>query len=341
MNKVAFVTGAAGQLGSALVEKLCSSGYEVHAFILPDHDDSLLVSLQNDKKGVVRIIKGDITDSSMLAGVIPLGCVVFHCYSLSPGANEREETYQRVNVSGTSVVLAEARRAQVSKFVYASSCSVIGPKARPGHAILETDPPIPDEPYGRSKLGAEVEVRTFFEETGICTIICRIFPLYGPRAHTNSTPVRLLALMQKKRFFMIGDGCNTYEFCFSRNAADGMVLVSSKVNAGFEIVNTSEPIRRTYNEVVFELAKQVNPMVKIVRIPVPLATFIGYGGEMAFKVFHKRTITRLRTVQGLIGGWTSDCSKEVSLGYSQQYSLEEGVHELVEWGKKMGYVRGK
>ncbi len=341
IQKIAFVTGAAGQLGSALVEKLCSEGYSVHAYILSDHDDSLLVSLQG--KGVVKIIKGDICNADSLLGIIPDRAIVFHCYSLSPGANAREEVYQAVNAGGTRNVLAEARRACVSQFVYASSCSVIGPKATQGHAISEGDNCDPNEPYGRSKLGAELEVRKFFDETKISTVICRIFPLYGPRAHKNSTPVRLLHLMSQKKFYMVGDGQNAYEFCFSRNAADGMVLASQKLfnDGGFEIVNTSEPIRRTYNEVIFEIAKQVNPSVQIVRIPVQLAKMIGYGGEMAFKLFRKRTITRLRTVQGLLGGWTSDCSKVVMLGYSQKYSLEEGVAEVVMWARKNGHLDDK
>ncbi len=337
MPKIAFVTGAAGQLGSALIEKLLSENYHIHAFILPHHDDTLLKSYEG--KGVEKIIKADITNPNSLTNQIPEGAIVFHCYSLSPGANQTEEVYQQSNVQGTKNVLNAATLAKATKFIYTSSCSVIGPKATSTHPITETDNADPNEPYGRSKRDAELEIQKWHKETNIPTAICRIFPLYGPRAHINSTPVRLMKLLQKKRFYMIGDGNNTYEFCFSRNAADGVALAAEKITAGLQIYNTSEPIRRTYNEVIFEIAKHINPNVKIVRIPPLAAKMIGYGGEAAFKLFRKRTITRLRTVQGLLGGWTSDCTKEVTeLGYTQQYTLEQGVQELVTWAKEKGLL---
>ncbi len=337
MQKTAFVTGAAGQLGSALIEKLLSEGYQITAFILPHHDDTLLKSYEG--KGVEKIIKADITNPVSLLNQIPQGAIVFHCYSLSPGANQTEEIYQQSNVQGTKNVLEAAKKANASKFIYTSSCSVIGPKATPTHSISETDVADPNEPYGRSKHDAETEINKWHQETKIPTAICRIFPLYGPRAHINSTPVRLMKLIQKKRFYMIGDGNNTYEFCFSRNAADGVALAAQKITNGIQTYNTSEPIRRSYNEVIFEIAKHVNPQVKIVRIPPTLAKIIGHGGEFAFKVFRKRTITRLRTVEGLLGGWTSNCTKEVTeLGYTQKYTLEQGVEELVSWAKNKGLL---
>lgn len=331
MSKIAFVTGAAGQLGSALVEKLDKEGYEIIAFIKEHHDDSLLRTLPR----VTKVVRGDLKNHESLLGHIPEGAIVFHCYSLSPRANATQEVYTAENKVGTQNLLRAAKEAKVVQFVYMSSCSVIGPKATPTHAIAESDPPSPNEPYGRSKYAAELEIRKFYDETLIPTLILRIFPLYGPRAHRNSTPVRLCKLLSQERFFMVGDGNNHYEFCFSRNAAEGIVLASQKIRSGIEIMNISEPVRRTYNEVINELAKQVNPHVKIVRIPKIPALMIGVGGEIAFKIFRKRTITRLRTVQGLLGGWKSDCSKEVSmLGYTQRYQLEDGCAELVEWVKK-------
>src|SRR3989338_8648781 len=97
MSKIAFVTGAAGQLGSALVEKLDQEGYEIIAFIKEHHDDSLLRTLLNVKK----IVRGDLKSPESLLGQIPQGAIVFHCYSLSPGANATEDVYTAENKVGT------------------------------------------------------------------------------------------------------------------------------------------------------------------------------------------------------------------------------------------------
>ena len=329
-NPTLVITGAAGQLGSALVERLSREKYTIICLIKEHHRTDYL-----EKLNVQKIIPCDLKDPKTYAKHIPENAIIFHCYSLSPGANATLQKYMQENALATKILLDVAKQKKVQQVIYMSSCSVIGPKATPGHSISEDDPVAPNEPYGKSKLEAEKEVQTFHQETKIPSLILRIFPLYGPYAHLNSTPIRICKLLQKKRFFMVGNGNNYYEFCYTKNAAEGIYLAFQKLKMGIHVLNISEPIKRTYNEVIHEIAKYVNPNVKIVRIPVPLALLIGYGGEMAFKLFHKRTITRLRTVQGLIGGWTSDCTKQVQLlDYKQPYTLEQGVAEFIQWAKE-------
>ncbi len=333
-SEQAFVTGAAGQLGSALAERLMRDGYEITALIKEHHDDSFL-----RKIGVRRIIRGDLKKPETFSDAVPEGCIIFHCYSLSPGANAAQEVYNQENVFASQNILRVAKEKNARQFIYASSVSVVGPKATASHWITENDPPHPNEPYGKSKHAVEKELMRFHDETDIPTLILRIFPMYGPRAHRNSTPVRLCKLLSKKRFFIVGDGSNVYEFCYSKNAADGIALAAQKIRSGLEIFNISEPVKRTYLEIINELAQRVNPKVKIVRVPKLAALAIGCAGELAYKVTHKRTITRLRTVQGLLGGWTADCSKEVRvLGYTQRYTLEQGVEEFVQWVKESGIL---
>lgn len=332
MQKV-FVTGATGQLGSALVERLLEEKkYEIICFIhlLDNQDVSILTNL-----GIKKIIKGDLTKPETYEQHVPQGGIIFHCYSLSPGANADPKVYEHHNLAASQRLLEVAEKKKVRQLVYMSSCSVIGPKATKTHFINEQDPVGPDEPYGRSKLAVEKEVKVFYDRTGIPSLLLRIFPIYGPNTHPNSSPVRFCKLLQKERFFILGDGSNYFEFGYTRNVADGIVAATQKVNTGFEIFNVSEPEKKTYKEIIAELAKHINPNIKITYIPVPLAYFTGYLGNVLSALLRKRFIFRMRSVRGLLGGWNADCSKLVQrTGYKQRYTLEEGLAELVDHVRK-------
>ena len=324
MQKV-VVTGAAGLLGSHLVELLMLNGYEVIGVVKKYHDSSYL-----NKLGV-KVVKADLNNPKTYVGAIPVGAIIIHNYALSPGANASRDTYIKENVKATLELLKEAKRKKVKQFIYMSSCSVVGPRANRWKYISERDPPQPDTDYGESKLRCERLVRAFHSKTNIPCLVLRVFPIYGPRCHLNATPIRLYKMLKKKRFIIVGSGGNDYEFCYAANAADGILLAMQKRKTGIHTFNVSETEKRTFKEVVREIAKYSNPQVKYVWMPRIVAYPIAFAGEAMARMFRVRHIIRWRTLTGLLGAWNSDCSKLKSLGYKQRYSLEQGVANMSKW----------
>ena len=176
MNKI-LVTGGAGYIGSHAVFALQRKNYEV----------IILDNLVNGHRHVVetvlgaKLIVGDISDRSLLdrifaehqiAAVMHFAAYAYVGESVSNPAN-----YYRNNVAGTLVLLEAMLAAGVKKLVFSSTCATYGiPNRVP---IMETDPQIPINPYGASKLVVERMLQDFDAAYGLKSVILRYFNAAG------------------------------------------------------------------------------------------------------------------------------------------------------------------
>ncbi|MBI2148939.1 NAD(P)-dependent oxidoreductase [Candidatus Woesearchaeota archaeon] len=326
--KKAFITGAAGFLGSHLVEQLSKKGYEITGLIKPHHNTEFI------EKFKVKTIKGDLLKPETFARYIPKNCAVFHSYSLGPGAKASKEKYFLDNVEGTKNLLKACLKKKISKFVYIGSISAIGPNAEEGKPITEYTSPNPDNAYGESKLAAEKIVEDFAKKTKIPTAILRLSTLYGPRAKKNAATTKIFMLVKKPIFIVVGNGKNLYEFNYVKNVVSGIILASEKIN-NFKIYNIGEIEKKTYNEIIKLIAKNMNKKTIILHIPTVIAKTMGYFGDVITKITNKRFIINSRIIKGLLGGWKTSYNKaEKEIHLKQQYNSEEGIKETIEWLKK-------
>ncbi len=151
----AFVTGATGFVGGALVRRLLAEGYEVRALVRPQSDTRLLDGLP------VELVTGDLDDLAALRR----GCVgcdhVFHVAALYTFWGHPWEEFYRSNVIGTRNALQAAWDARASRIVYTSSIATLGQPADGSPGDEETPVSLDDMigHYKRSKFMAEEEAR--------------------------------------------------------------------------------------------------------------------------------------------------------------------------------------
>ena len=127
-----FVTGATGYVGHNLAKKLAERGDQVHVLVrntasanIPVHEN-------------IRVFAGDITDRLSINAAIR-GCEqVYHTAALVKIFAKERSLFEKVNVEGTKNVLSEALENGVEKFLFTSSCCVIGPSL--GTPIIQYDP---------------------------------------------------------------------------------------------------------------------------------------------------------------------------------------------------------
>ncbi|NUT99575.1 MAG: NAD-dependent epimerase/dehydratase family protein, partial [Saccharothrix sp.] len=158
------VTGAAGVLGSHLVQRLVRDGYHVRGF-----------DLRPVEEPGVESCTGDIRDPRALSGAFSGADVVVHCASALPSYPAADIT--SIVVEGTTTVLEAARAAAVARVVHISSTAVYGlPRRVP---TPEDHPHEPVDTYSAAKAAAE-KVADRFRAEGMCLPVLRPKTFLGP-----------------------------------------------------------------------------------------------------------------------------------------------------------------
>ncbi len=172
------ITGAAGYLGSRLIERLEES--DTADYILAT-DIRVPHSNYGEKTNFVRL---DVAEPfPTLLAQHDINAVVHLAYVLNPG--RRRNRARKVNVLGTEHLVEACRNSDVSHVIYLSSTSVYGAHPDNPEFLTEEDPvrPIPGFQYSEDKVAAEGRLTDYAEERPEAAVtILRGCPVMGPRA---------------------------------------------------------------------------------------------------------------------------------------------------------------
>jgi NAD dependent epimerase/dehydratase len=182
-DKKVAVTGAAGFIGSHLVESLVDAGAAVTAIVRYNSGSHIgnLSFLDKDAQGSIRVAAGNIEDSDFMFRVLDGHDIVLHLAALIaiPYSYEAPRSYVRTNVEGTLNVLEAARRFAVGRVVHTSTSEVYGTAMRV--PIDETHPLQGQSPYSASKIAADKLAESYYCSFGTPVVTVRPFNTFGPR----------------------------------------------------------------------------------------------------------------------------------------------------------------
>jgi UDP-glucose 4-epimerase len=257
-NKNILVTGGAGFIGSHLVDALQDARVRVIDDFSSGREENLahLAGRPN-----VEIVRGDVRDRRVVAEVLEGVEVVFHlaCRGVRHSIGNPLENHE-VNATGTLVLLGEARRVGVERFVHVSSSEVYGTARRV--PMDEYHPTFPETVYGSSKLAGECYARAYHQTYGFPTIVVRPFNNFGPRSHHEGDsgeviPRFVVWALNGRPPVIFGDGTQTRDFIYVedtaywlRRAAECDALAGQTVNlASGEETSVRELADLVYEEV--------------------------------------------------------------------------------------------
>jgi UDP-glucuronate 4-epimerase len=307
-----LVTGAAGFVGSILVDRLLAEGREVVGFdsFDPFYPEELKrrnieAALRSSR---FRLVQGDIRDSEAVDRLFAQGAFegVVHLAALAGvrPSLERPAEYADVNVAGTSVVLEAAARRGAPRVVFASSSSVYG--ERTDGPFRETDPvERPISPYAATKRAGELVAHTFHHAHGLAVVCARIFTAYGPRQRPDLAIRKFAELMLLgEELPVYGDGTSLRDFTFVDDLVEGLIRALDS-DLGFEILNFGAGRKVSVLEVVKMLEQALGVAARVKWLPPQ-------PGDVS------------RT-------WADITAARQALGYEPRTPLEQGIPRFVEW----------
>ncbi len=266
------VTGAAGFIGSHLVEALLAEGITVVGVDrrAPDADPEAAANLGRvlDDPNFT-LVTADLR-TWPLAALFRQADAVFHLAAL-PGVRgswgERFAEYAACNVVATERVLAACEEAGVARLVYASSSSVYGTSG--GGATCEETAPSPESPYAVSKLAGEQLCLAHAGQAAstLTAVALRLFTVYGPRQRPDMLIGRALAAaLGGPELELYGDGSQTRDFTYVGDVVSAAVAAATG-RTGTTVLNVGAGVSTSVLDVLSAVEELTGRTVPVSRRP--------------------------------------------------------------------------
>jgi UDP-glucose 4-epimerase len=233
-----LVTGAAGFIGSNLVDRLLADGHEVTGF------DNLSTGRLKFLEGALavprfRLERGDLLDSEALARAMEGVELVFH---MAANADVRFGTQHprrdlEQNTIGTANVLEAMRARGVARIAFPSTGSVYG---EPAIFPTPEDAPFPVQTslYGASKLAAEALIQAYAEGFGMQGYIFRFVSILGERyTHGHILDFHQQLRDHPEHLDVLGDGKQRKSYLYVQDCVDAMLSAVENAGARLNIFN--------------------------------------------------------------------------------------------------------
>lgn len=294
-----LVTGGAGFIGGHLAEHLRE---RAAVRVLDD-----LCSGFRSNLGGCEFVQGSILDREALRAAMRGVDYVFHLAAMIsvPESMENPVRCAEINTIGTLLVLEEAARAGVKKFVLSSSAAIYG--NNPVVPKREEMVPEPASPYAVSKLDGEYYCQLFTATRGLPTAALRYFNVFGPRqnpasAYAAAVPIFIRQALRNEPLTVHGDGGQTRDFISVRDVA--------RANAFFAI---DSPMTGVFN--------------------------VARGGSLSIRELAERIVRLTGSKSQIIHGparpgdvrhSTASLEKLAGAGFAPRYDFDDALRETIE-----------
>lgn len=317
-----LVTGAAGFIGSHLVERLLCLDQQVvgldnFATGSARNLDEIMTSVGAVAANRFQFIEGDIRDLATCSRACKRVSIVLHQAALGsvPRSIEDPASTNAVNIGGFLNMLVAARDAGVSRFVYASSSAVYGDDSR--LPKREGNEGRPLSPYAVSKFADELYASVFQRAYGLRVVGLRYFNVFGARQDPQGPyaaviPRWIRSLMMGAPCLVFGDGETSRDFCYVANTVQANLLAAHcRDDATGVAYNVSYGGRTTLNQLYDELRQRVERLRRDARVGDKIHEQVRPGDV-------RHSHAGLEKVKD-------------ALGYAPTHDLARGLDEAMPW----------
>jgi nucleoside-diphosphate-sugar epimerase len=316
-----LVTGASGYLGGAVASALVGERHDVRTF-------------QRRPSGVAGAVDelGDVTDDRRVRSAVRGVDAIVHLAAKVSLAGAAAD-FERINVSGTRTLLAEARAAGVRRIVHVSTPSVahvgaslIGDSTRPA------DPARARGEYARTKAAAEL-LALASDAADFAVVVVRPHLVWGPG--DPQLVGRIVERARQRRLPIIGSGAALIDTTFLDNAVSAIVAALDRaevVHGRSYVVTNGEP--RPVAELLASICTACGVPVPSWRVPPALARAGGGAVEALWRIRPGRDeppMTRFLAEQLSTAHWFDQRRTRQDLQWMPAVTIDEGLALLAAW----------
>ena len=310
-----LVTGAAGFIGSSLVQRLVSEGYDVRGIIHRTQPTYF------NKR--VEYVSGNITDPVFLKSVLDQVDVVFHCAAFVKDFGP-ESVFNQINIEGTKNLIEASEASLVKKFIFLSHIRYESGK-NSGF-------------YHKTKAIAEQILMEKYTHNQFPVVIIRPGNVYGPGATT--WVLRPLQAIQKNRIALIDKGTGIFLHTYIENLIDALIGTLKETQAVGEIIDITDGVNTTtWGDYLNALAKMAGKppiqrnMSKRTALIVGKLMMVGYNlfkiepwvTPVAVEIFTNQNTVSIEKAKNF-------------LEYSPKINFAEGLKQVERWLKAERYI---
>jgi dTDP-glucose 4,6-dehydratase len=306
-----LVTGGAGFIGSNYVRMRRAQRPNDKIVVL----DKLtyagnLASIADVKN--LEFIRADICDGKAVGETLAAhkieAVVHFAAESHVDRSIEGPLAFVQTNVTGTAVLLEQARAAKVQRFLHVSTDEVYGDLGPKDPAFTERTPIAPRSPYSASKAGSDLLVHAYFETYKFPAVMTRCSNNYGPYQFPEKLiPLMIVNAMSDKDLPVYGDGMNIRDWIHVEDHCAGIDRVLEKGRDG-EVYNLGGRSERHNIDIVKKILSLLGKPETLIRMVKDRP-----GHDRRYAI--------------------DDTKAEKELGWTRKRSFEDGLVETIEWYK--------
>lgn len=318
-SKIVMVTGAAGMVGSHLIDRLLGQGYEIHGLDIVPLAEARNLELSRGHPNF-HYTQGDIRDTATIEAFFrPDAEVLYHLASVVGVRRYMEDPMSLIDIAiiGTRHFIELCDRHRV-RILFTSTSEVYG--RNPAVPWKESDdrvlgPTSVDRwSYSTSKALVEHMLFGIHRKSGLPMSIIRFFNVYGPRQN----PIYVVSqsvhrVLNGQAPDLYDGGAQTRCFTYVDDVIDGVIAAATNEKAIGEVFNLGNPIEVTMGEVVDLCIELGDPSIA----SVPVDTTEKYGAVYEDIIRRVPDVSKARDL----------------LGWEATTDVREGIRRTIEWAR--------
>jgi nucleoside-diphosphate-sugar epimerase len=263
-----LVTGANGFVGRAMCARLQQQGCEVLAAVRTPTD-----GLRANRILTITALDQQTDWSAALQGIDVVVHLAARVHVMQDTAADPDIAFRKANADATLHLAQQAATAGVKRLVFLSSVKANGEITAPGKPFQESDPPNPQDAYGRSKLQAEVGLYQIAAQTGLEVVIVRSPLVYGPGVKANFAS--LMRLVARGWPLPLGGIHNRRSLVGLGNLVDFVATCATHAQAANQTFFVSDGQDLSTTELVRAMAQAARVQARLLPVPARWLLWVG------------------------------------------------------------------